>query len=347
MWRSELLEETSETLTIQIVVPPNQHPYRVDKFLTETIANISRSKVQTLIDRGLVIRNGALIDKASDKILAGDLVTVYIPKFRPLRVEPEPIPLDIIYEDDYIIAINKAPGMVVHPAAGNRTGTLVNALANYCTTLSTVNGIYRPGIVHRLDKETSGLIIAAKHDAAHNLMARKFEYRDIRKYYQTIVWGKMKEPEGRIVKNIGRNPKDRKTFSATEDRGKHAETRFWLMRDLGFMSLLKIQILTGRTHQIRVHLSDMGQPVLGDSQYGGRTKKLKTLSPLYRRQAVDILGIMTRQALHSYQMEFTHPITKEPMVLTAPLPQDMQDVLDYFSKETVENELTISYLKDE
>jgi 23S rRNA pseudouridine1911/1915/1917 synthase len=329
----DLFEEQTDVTTIHISVPPQQRPERIDRYLTEAIADISRAKVQLLLQRKLITKNGSADIRPSDKVKANDFIIVEIPRPRPLKVEGEPISLDIIYEDDDIIAINKPAGMVVHPAVGNRTGTLVNALANYCTTLSTINGIYRPGIVHRLDKETSGLIIAAKNDIAHNAMARKFEYRKIRKFYMTLVWGTLKQNEGQIVKNIGRNPKDRKSFAALEKQGKHAETHYWVEAAFPILSLLKVQILTGRTHQIRVHLADAGHPVLGDSQYGGRTKKLKSLPPVQKKLATAILEIMPRQALHSFQMEFDHPVSREPITLQAPLPQDMQNVIQLLKKE--------------
>ncbi len=333
MGQFDLFEESGDLVTIHIAVPSQQRPERIDRYLTEAIADISRAKVQTLLERQLVTKNGETKIRPSEKVKPNDIIIVQIPRPRPLMIEGEPIPLDIIYEDEDIIAINKPAGMVVHPAVGNRTGTLVNALANYCTSLSTISGIYRPGIVHRLDKDTSGLIIAAKNDVAHNAMARKFEYRKIKKFYMTLVWGSPNQNEGQIVKNIGRHPKERKSFAALENQGKHAETHYWVEAAFPILSLLKVQILTGRTHQIRVHLADAGYPVLGDSQYGGRTKKLNSLPPVQKKLATSLLELMPRQALHSFQMEFEHPISREPMLLQAPLPQDIQNVIQFLEKE--------------
>ncbi|MDZ7820757.1 MAG: RluA family pseudouridine synthase [Candidatus Marinimicrobia bacterium] len=209
------------------------------------------------------------------------MITVRVPRFMPLEVEAENIPLDVIYEDDDLIVINKPPGLVVHPAVGNRTGTLVNALAHRCTTLSNTGGEYRPGIVHRLDKDTSGAIIAAKNNIVHTRMAHKFEYRKIRKFYVALAWGDIREKSGRIVKYIGRHKNDRQKYAAYTDgtKGKSAETRFEVLESFGFVTLLRVQIMTGRTHQIRVHLSDAGHPVFGDLMYGGRTQKLGGLPP--------------------------------------------------------------------
>jgi len=322
----ELYEETTDFRIYEIVAPPQFSSERVDKFVTERIADITRSKVQKLIDMQLIELNRSHVQRASQKVTAGDVLSVRIPMLRRLRAEPENIPLQIVYEDDDMLAVNKAPGMVVHPAVGNRTGTLVNALANYCTSLSTVNGAYRPGIVHRLDKFTSGIIIAAKNDRVHNTLARKFENRDLNKTYLALVWGELSSRTGEIRSNIGRHKGDRKKFAVQND-GKFAETHFEVLESFRFMSFVKIRILTGRTHQIRVHFSEMGHPVVGDTEYGGRTKKLKSLAPHYRRTAIDVLDIINRQALHSHQLEMSHPVSGEPLCITAELPEDMQRAL--------------------
>ncbi|HDT12290.1 MAG TPA: RluA family pseudouridine synthase [Candidatus Marinimicrobia bacterium] len=330
MLTDELYEETLDTQTYQIVVSSNQKAIRLDCFIAESIPRISRTRIQMLIARDCILRNGAVVSKASAKIVPGDVLTISVPQRRPLLVEPENIPLNIVYEDDDLIVINKPPDMVVHPASGNRTGTLVNGLAYYCTTLSTVGGYYRPGIIHRLDKDTSGTIIAAKNDFAHNIMARKFEYRQIRKYYLTIVWGGFDKKSGVITYPIGRHPSDRKKFAVTPD-GKDAETHYEVLADLDFLSLVKLRIVTGRTHQIRVHMSAMDHPVLGDSTYGGRSKKLKTLKPRQRERAVKVLDTIHRQALHSYEMFFDHPVTNEPIHVRSPLPDDMAEILRFFN----------------
>ncbi|KUK55141.1 MAG: Pseudouridine synthase [Marinimicrobia bacterium 46_47] len=327
MLTDELYEETMDTQTYQIIVSSHQKSLRLDRFIAESIPRISRTRVQLLIENGHILRNGRVIDKASLKVTPGDILTISIPQRRPLAVEPEMIPLQIVYEDDDLIVINKPPDMVVHPAAGNRTGTLVNALAHYCTTLSTAGGYYRPGIIHRLDKDTSGTIIAAKNDVAHNEMARKFEHRKIEKYYLALVWGSITPSSGVILDPIGRDPSNRKKFAVVPD-GKDAETRYKVLADLDFLSLVRLRIITGRTHQIRVHMAYSGHPVLGDSTYGGRTKKLKSLKPRQREKAVQVLDCIHRQALHSYEMFFDHPRTGEPIHVRSNLPRDMCEVLE-------------------
>ncbi|MDD3806702.1 MAG: RluA family pseudouridine synthase, partial [Candidatus Marinimicrobia bacterium] len=214
----------------------------------------------------------------------------------------------------------------VHPAAGNQTGTMVNALAHYCTTLSTVGGYYRPGIIHRLDKDTSGIIIAAKNDFAHNEMARKFEYRKIEKYYLALVWGCFTNTSGVLSEPIGRDPIHRKKFTVTPE-GKYSETQYEVLADLDFLSLVRLRLVTGRTHQIRVHMASIDHPVLGDSLYGGRTKKIKTLKPRQREKAIQVFSCIHRQALHSYEIFFDHPRTGEAIHVRSPLPEDMKKVL--------------------
>ncbi len=333
MLTDELYEETLDTQTYQIIVSPNQKSQRLDRFIAEAIPRISRTRVQMLIEDGCILRNGNVVPKTSMKIAPGDILTITVPQRRPLAVEPEMIPLNIVYEDDDLIVINKPPDMVVHPAAGNRTGTLVNALTHYCTTLSTMGGYYRPGIIHRLDKDTSGTIIAAKNDVSHNKMARKFEYRNIRKYYLAIVWGRFLQSSGVILDPIGRHPVHRKKFAVTSD-GKDSETHYEVLAELDFLSLVRLRIVTGRTHQIRVHMASRDHPVLGDSTYGGRTKKLKILKPRQRELAIQVLDKIHRQALHSYEMFFDHPSTGKPLHVKSPLPEDMSAVLEILGYDT-------------
>ena len=326
-----LYTETDGFDTYCIAVRAAQKPTRIDTFIAESIKDISRTKVQELIARGLISVNQQVEDKSSYKVSPGDMINVRIPRFVPLLVEAENIPLDVIYEDNDLIVINKPPGLVVHPAAGNRTGTLVNALAHRCTTLSSAGGEYRPGIVHRLDKDTSGAIIAAKNNPAHNNMARTFENRRIEKFYLTLVWGSFKESKGVTTRFIGRHKSERQKYAAYDDErlGKPAETRYEVLESFEFISLVRVQILSGRTHQIRVHLSDLGHPVLGDVSYGGRTQKLGGLSPRHRTIAVRLLDMIDRQALHCAEMRFEHPVSRMPMQVVAPLPDDMQAVLQY------------------
>ncbi len=331
-----LYKEADGFDTYCIAVRAAQKATRIDTFITESIKDISRTKVKELIERELISVNRQIIHKASYQISPQDMITVRIPRFVPLQVEPENIPLKVIYEDDDLIVINKPPGLVVHPAVGNRTGTLVNALAHRCTTLSNVGGDYRPGIVHRLDKDTSGAIIAAKNNNAHNRMARKFEHRQIEKYYTALVWGTFKEPKGVTTKCIGRHKNDRQRYAAydSERYGKAAETRWEVLKSFEFVSLVKVQILTGRTHQIRVHLSNLGHPVIGDEMYGGKTQKLGGLPPRHRKIAIHLLDMIDRQALHCSEMRFDHPVTHEAMRVIAPLPEDMNRLVVHL-KETL------------
>jgi 23S rRNA pseudouridine1911/1915/1917 synthase len=329
--KEKLYTETDGFDTYCIAVRAAQKPTRIDTFITESIKDISRTKVKELIERELITVNRHIEHKSSYKVSPGDMITVRIPRFVPLLVEAENIPLDVIYEDNDLIVINKPPGLVVHPAAGNRTGTLVNALAHRCTTLSNIGGDYRPGIVHRLDKDTSGAIIAAKHNLAHNRMSRKFESRNIEKYYIALVWGTFKETSGTTTRYIGRHKTERQKYAAYGDErlGKPAETRYTVLESFDLLSLVRIQILSGRTHQIRVHMNDLGHPVFGDTFYGGRTKKLGSLSPRHRQIAVRLLDMIDRQALHCAEMRFKHPVTEEPLSVIAPLPDDMQSVLQF------------------
>jgi len=326
-----LFTETEDHETYCIVVRDAQRPQRIDTFIADSIKDLSRTKVRQLMERDLVSVNGSGDFKASYKVCPKDVITVKVPRYIPLDVEAENIPLDVIYEDDDLIVINKPPGLVVHPAVGNRTGTLVNALAHRCTMLSNVGGEYRPGIVHRLDKDTSGAIIAAKNNRVHRIMAHKFEYRYIKKFYTALVWGVPRNTSGSITKYIGRHRNDRQRYAAYTDetKGKHAETRYEVPEAFGFVSLLRVQIMTGRTHQIRVHLSDAGHPVFGDVMYGGRTQRLGGLLPRYRKQAIHLLDIMKRQALHCAEMEFRHPVSGDATRITAPLPEDMQKAVNY------------------
>ncbi len=331
MMNELLMTETDGFDTYCIAVRAAQKPTRIDTFITESVKDISRNKVQELLERGLIAVNRETVTKAAYKVAPKDMIVVRIPRFVPLAVEPENIPLDVIYEDDDLIVINKPPGLVVHPAVGNRTGTLVNALAHRCTSLSNIGGDYRPGIVHRLDKETSGAIIAAKNNNSHNKMSRKFEYRHIEKFYTAIVWGTFSERSGVTTRYIGRHKNDRQKYAAYKDErfGKPAETRYEVLESFDFISLVRVQIMTGRTHQIRVHMSDLGHPVFGDIVYGGRTQKLGSLSPRQRSAAIHLLDLIDRQALHCSEMRFEHPVTRQPMRVIAPLPEDMERLLSY------------------
>lgn len=287
---------------------------RLDVFLTEQNQDFSRSHVQKLIADGKVMVNGQQ-RKANFKLTAGDEITLEIPEAVEAEILPEDIPLDILYEDKDIIVINKARGMVVHPAAGVFSGTLVNALMHHCTDLSGINGELRPGIVHRLDKDTSGVMVAAKSDKAHLSLAQQIKDKTAHRIYQAIVYGNIKEEAGIIKGDIGRHPVDRKKMAIVQD-GKSAVTHFKVLERFGEYTLVECALETGRTHQIRVHMTHIGHPLVGDPKYGTNGK---------RKDNFSIQG----QALHSMSLELDHPVTGEHMTFNTELPEDMQKILRY------------------
>ena len=284
---------------------------RLDVFLADREKELSRSHIQKLIEGGAVLVNGRAV-KVNYKLRTGDSVEIHVLEAQEWKILPEAIPLDVLYEDEDIIVINKARGMVVHPAAGNARGTLVNALLAHCGDLSAINGTLRPGIVHRLDKDTSGVMVAAKNDAAHRDLAEQIQTKTAQRIYLTLVDGNIEEAEGVIHGAIGRSPKDRQKMAVVSQNGKAATTTFRVLERFGDYTLLSCQLLTGRTHQIRVHMAYIGHPVTGDPKYGGG-KKCR----------FSIQG----QGLHSRSLTFCHPTTRETMTFTAPLPSDMEEIL--------------------
>ena len=284
---------------------------RLDVFLARMDGTLSRSRIQKLIADGCVAVDGKT-PKASQRLTTGATVAVELPEPEATDVVPEGIPLDILYEDEDVIVVNKARGMVVHPAAGVSRGTLVNALLAHCKDLSGINGALRPGIVHRLDKDTSGVMIAAKNDAAHRSLAEQIQEKTAKRVYWAILTGNIAETEGVIHGAIGRNPKDRQKMAVVQENGKDATTNFRVLERFGAYTLAECRLLTGRTHQIRVHMAYIGHPVVGDPKYGAK------------KCPFSIEG----QALHSKTLMFTHPRTGERMEFEAPLPEDMQMILD-------------------
>ncbi len=295
---------------------------RIDQFLSETDLRLSRSQAKILIEKGQVFLNQRPI-KPSTRLKSGDLISGILPEPEPLSLLPEPISLSILYEDASLIVINKPPGMVVHPAPGNPSGTLVNALLYHCRDLSGINGTLRPGIVHRLDKDTSGVIVVAKEDEAYHHLIRQFKNRRIEKRYLAIVYGSFKEKEGLIDLPIGRHPHERKRMSTRTKKGREAITRWKVLEEFDGFSLLEIHPRTGRTHQIRVHLASIGHPLLGDTLYGRKGRAGAFQDPLIK----ECLKKMGRQALHSFRLKFLHPKTGEPVEFMAPLPPDMEEVI--------------------
>ena len=283
---------------------------RLDVFLVRQQPELSRAHVQKLIASGEVLVDGRA-RKANFKLKAGASVSFKLPEAAPIEVKPEDIPLDILYEDEDIIVVNKARGMVVHPAAGVDSGTLVNALLFHCHDLSGINGEIRPGIVHRLDKDTSGVMVAAKNDKAHLNLAEQIGMKTAHRSYLAVVHGNIKEEAGIIKGDIGRHPTDRKRMAIVQENGKPAVTHFKVLERFGDYTLVECRLETGRTHQIRVHMTSIGHPLVNDPKYG------RCKSPF---------GIKG-QTLHSRQLTLKPPATGEEMTFEAPLPEDMEKIL--------------------
>ncbi|MBI4428665.1 MAG: RluA family pseudouridine synthase [Ignavibacteriales bacterium] len=311
--------------TLRIVVPPKQSKERLDVYLTHQVENATRSKVQRAIEAGLVLVNNKRV-KSSHQISPSEVIDVTFDRPKRPDAMPENIPLEITHEDDQLLVVNKPAGMVTHPAYGNYSGTLVNALLYHTQKLSGVNTELRPGIVHRLDKDTSGLMVVAKTDAAHHLLAQQFSRRTIGREYVALVWGLFKQPRGTIEASLGRSKKDRKKVTVTTE-GKHAVTEFEVLEQFDFLSLVRLKLKTGRTHQIRVHLAHRGHPVFGDTTYGGRNHRWGGLAGKKSRLAANLLTLISRQALHAKTIGFVHPTTKHWTSFDSEIPEDMKSIL--------------------
>jgi 23S rRNA pseudouridine1911/1915/1917 synthase len=304
---------------------------RLDRFLAKAIPSLSRTRLQALIAGGFVTFGGATITDPSHRVKPGQVFEVQVPPAAPALPRPEAIALNIAYEDDDVIVVDKPAGLVVHPAPGAREHTLVNALLAHCgESLSGIGGVARPGIVHRLDKDTSGLMVVAKTDAAHASLAEQFASRRIRRAYYAVVWGAPSPPAGEITGNIGRSPRNRKKMAVVTRGGKPAVTRYRTVRRLGSLaSLVECRLATGRTHQIRVHLASIGHPILGDPLYGrARPAKARKGHPkpdeTRIRNAIRDLG---RQALHAYLIGFEHPRDGRPLEFRSEIPPDINDLI--------------------
>lgn len=306
---------------LEVVVPAASAGMRLDRFLAETPGVGTRSQAKRLIDAGRVQVDG-VPRKSAHALAAGARVTVALEAPHPTTVEPEALPLVVLYEDAHLLAVNKPPGMVVHPAPGARRGTLVNALAHRLGVLAGVGPADRPGIVHRLDRDTSGVLLVARTAAALEALARQFRERTVEKRYVAIVRGRVAKASGVIDQPIGRHPVERKRMSVHGRRARHAVTRWEVVERLGDATLLRLAPETGRTHQLRVHLAAMGHPVLGDRVYGRRG-----------RRSVAADAEWPRQALHAEELRFAHPVTCAPLTVRAPLPEDMEAVLNRLRAE--------------
>jgi len=303
---------------------------RIDTYLANSIENSTRSKIQKLIKADFVTVNNKTV-KPNYLVVPGDLIEVRIPVSpRPEYIDPEEIPLDIIYEDEYLLVVNKPPGMVAHPALGNYSGTLVNALLHYTNKLSDYNedDHVRPGIIHRIDKDTSGLLLIAKDENVHAKLAKQFADHSIDREYWAICWGIFKNSTGEVIGNIARSKRDRKIFSVSENEGKHAHTFYEVIEEFEFASLLKLKLKTGRTHQIRVHMSHINHPIFGDPTYGGRVIVYGSNLPKMKSRVHNLLEIMPRQALHAKTLGFFHPVKKEKVFIDSELPADMQTLIE-------------------
>ncbi len=298
-----------ESTPIEFVVSPNDARLRLDQFLAKELPEYSRSRLQQLIRSGFV-RLNKQTTRPRQIVRGGDKIHLIEPPLEKIEMRPEPIPLDVLFEDDDLIIINKPADLTVHPGAGQREHTLVNALLSHCTTLSGIGGKERPGIVHRLDKETSGCLVVAKNDIAHRELSKQFAARTVEKIYLALVAGKLRKPTGVIEENIGRHPVQRKRMSVSSKRGRAAKTEYRVIRSSDQASLVECRLHSGRTHQIRVHLHHLGHPVLGDKIYAPRFAKN-----------------FPRQMLHAWRLGFRHPCTGEWRSFEASLPADFNEAI--------------------
>lgn len=297
-----------------LTASPEDKGSRIDKYISDNIAELTRSAVQGLIEKGLVLAEGKAVSK-NYKLRGGEEISVEIPEPEPMDAVPEDIPLDIVYEDDDLLVVNKPKGMVVHPAHGNYTGTLVNALLHHCgDSLSGINGVIRPGIVHRIDKNTSGLLIVAKNDASHLKLAEQIKEHSFTREYEAVACGYFKETEGTVDAPIGRHKTDRKKMCVTTENSRNAVTHYSVLKQYGGYAHVRLRLETGRTHQIRVHLSYIGHPVLGDDVYGKPYKGIEG------------------QCLHARKIGFIHPTTGEYMEFVSDLPNYFVSILAKLEK---------------
>lgn len=326
--------ETPFIREVRIIIPAGKTPERLDVFLARQVAELTRSRARELLLQGLVTVDGRAV-KPSHQVKPGEMVHLKVPSRPPLELEPEPIPLKVVWEDDYLVVIDKPAGMVVHPAAGNRSGTLVNALLSHYRNLPERGEPGRPGLVHRLDKDTSGLLVVCKREPALSKLAEDFREHQVEREYQAIVWWPLPTRHGLIDQPLGRDPRDRKKYAVREG-GKPARTRWTQLAKYDFLARVALRLETGRTHQIRVHLSHIGHPVFGDPDYGGRNRQMGKLSSAQRKLAAELLETAPRQMLHAGVLGFTHPVTKRFLKFQSPLPEDFRKVLERLDPAAVD-----------
>lgn len=303
--------------TLELVADAAAQGQRLDRWLSGRRAELSRSALQALMAQGLVRCNGKPVGK-SEKLRAGDAIVVEIPDPHPIEAIPQAIPLDIVYEDAWLVVVNKPKGMVVHPAPGNPDGTLVNALLYHCAGgLSGIGGAIRPGIVHRIDKDTSGLLVVAKNDATHQALSEQMSVHSIHRVYHAVVYGNLREDEGYVEAPIGRDPHDRKKMAVTQAHGKYAYTGWQVLERFGAFTYIACRLKTGRTHQIRVHMASIGHPLAGDPVYGPRS----------------CITALEGQCLHAKELGFVHPATGQYLQFDSPLPPYFARYLARLRKE--------------
>lgn len=321
----------------EFIVSDDDKGARLDAYLTSLVPDLSRSAVQRLVEEGCVTVDGAPA-KVGLKLKQGQVVSYIIPAVKPAEAQAEEIPLDIVYEDEDLIVINKPKDLVVHPAPGSPAGTLVNALLAHCKGLSAVGGVERPGIVHRLDKDTSGLMVVAKNDKTHHELQRQIQARTAERKYLALIWGNPKFEEAIVDAPIGRHPSDRQKMAVIPDperhRAREAQTNLRVQERFGPFTLIEAKLQTGRTHQVRVHLAYAGHPVVGDPVYSGN-RRMHTGRAEFVPVVNKLIDALEGQALHAYSLSFTHPRTGELLAFTAPMPPAMQALVDYIRQECV------------
>lgn len=312
---------------VDIVIPPGKLPERIDVFLARQVAEMTRSKAEAHIEAGEVTVSGKVV-KPSHKVRGGETIHISFLARPPLELTPEPIPLTVVYEDEWLIVIDKPAGMVVHPAKGNRSGTLVNALLSHYGELEAASDgdPDRPGMVHRIDKNTSGLLVVCKREPAMSRLSEQFREHTVEREYHAIAWWPMPTAKGTIDAPIGRDPHDRQKYTIIEG-GKEARTHWTQTEKFDFLSHLTLRLETGRTHQIRVHLTNTGHPIFGDAEYSGRNRQMGKLTSAQRVKAGELLEIVDRQLLHAAVLGFVHPVTEVVLHFESKLPQDFEALL--------------------
>lgn len=312
---------------IQLTIPPLSEPQRLDLYLAQAKLGLSRTQIKRLFGEKRITMNGQWV-RVSFQVHGGEEIAIDKPDEKRIEFAAEAIALDIVYEDDYLAVVNKPAGLVTHPAPGNETGTLANALLHHFTQLSSGYAKGFPGLVHRLDKNTSGLMVVAKNDEIQRKLAQQLMERTLRREYWALIWGKFREPEGTIDMAIGRSRADRRVMTSGSPKPREAITHYATIEEFVLFSLIKVHLETGRTHQIRTHLKESGHPVFGDPEYGGRENRLTGIEARHRGFATRLLEMAQRQMLHAKRLEFVHPATGKSVDFAVDLPDDFKQVLE-------------------